>query len=156
MIAIEYTITFSIGAIVGFCIRMFIEDKVIRKRDKDKRYEDAFNVFAQAFNSAIHLIDKDMDTSYAIVYHEFPKQREAMLKFAHLPLGKIKKNFIEKWAEYETKCKEIEKHGGDIAIADGLPGLFEFANDQIELERDNKNKQEIKKLIEELLKVAMK
>jgi len=156
MIAIEYTITFSVGAIVGFCIRMFIEDKVIRKRDKDKRYEDAFNVFAQAFNSAIHLIDINVDTSYAIVYHELPKHRDAMLKFAHLPLGKSKKNFIEKWAEYENKCKEIEKHGSDIAIADGFPGLFEFENDQVELQRDNNNKQEIKKLIEELLKVVMK
>jgi hypothetical protein len=156
MAAIEYTITFSVGAVVGFCIRMVIEDKIIRRRDKDKRYEDAYNIFAQAFNQAIHMIDKKEETSYAIVYYELPKQREAMLNFAHLPQGKIKNNFMEKWVEYENKCKEIEKHGSSIAIADGFPGLFEFENDPVELQRDNTNKEKMKILIEDLLKVARK
>lgn len=156
MVAIEYTITFSVGAIVGFCIRMVIEDKIIRRRDKDKRYEEAYNIFAQAFNLAIHLIDQKDETSYAIVYSEFPKHREAMLNFAHFPQGKIKNNFVEKWVEYENKCKEIEEHGSNIAIADGFPGFFEFENDPVELQRDKTNKMDMKNLIEDLLKVARK
>jgi len=156
MVVIEYTITFSVGAIVGFCIRMIIEDKIIRRRDKDKRYEDAYNIFAQAFNQAIHLIGQKDETSYSIVYSEFPRHRDAMLNFAHFPQGKIKNNFVGKWSEYENECKEIEEHGSKIAIADGFPGLFEFKNDPVELQRDRTNKKDMKKLIEALLQAARK
>jgi len=156
MFPIDYTITFSLGAIVGFCVRMVIEDKIIRRRDKDKRYEDAYTIFAQAFNTAFHLIDQKDETSYAIVYSELPKHRDAMFNFAHVPQGDSKDRFKKKWIEYESKCKEIEEHGKTIAIADGFPGLFEFANDSVELLRDKTNKDEMKKLIEGLLKTVKK
>jgi hypothetical protein len=156
MFPIDYTITFSIGAIVGFCVRMVIEDKIIRKRDKDKRYADAFNTFAQSFNSAIHMIDQKKEISYVIAYLELSKHRDAMLNFIHFLEGKSKDRFNDKWTQYENKCEEIEEHGKTVKIADGLPGLFEFAHDPVEVQQDQTYKEELKCLIQELLKTAQR
>lgn len=147
-------ITLPIGATIGYFVRICIEDKVIRRREKDKRHEDAYNVFAQAFNLALHSLEQKDEISYVIVYSGLPKHREAMLNFAHILQGGSKDSFRTKWTEFENKCKEIETHGKTITISDGLPGLIEFADDPEELQRDRDYKKELKKLIKELLTIA--
>jgi hypothetical protein len=86
-----------------------------------------------------------------------------MLAFEHKLRGtKREGRFKEKWFEYKTKCEAIRQYGYSIYLGDeaGPPsiGILEHIRDSqgnlIEIEPNRTHKEKLKKMINELLKIA--
>ncbi len=147
---VEITITFSVGAVAGYFFRLCIEDKIIRKRDRDNRYALAYNAFSKAFTPALHLLDDPNQMTHDIIREECPQHEAAIFDFEHMVSGtKNEVRFKEKWSEYKNKCERIKKYTwSDPPITD-FPDLIE--SDGVTVKDFNK---ELKQLINELLEIA--
>lgn len=86
-----------------------------------------------------------------------------MLNFEHILRGnKTEAKFKARWTEYKNKCEEVRLHGYSIYLGEeqGPPpiGILESIRDRqgnlIEIEPDKEYKQELRNLINELLKIA--
>lgn len=85
-----------------------------------------------------------------------------MLDFEHVLEGSCKDRFKVKWTEYLNKCEEIRQYGYNICLGeDGGPptiGIVEHIQDRqgnlIEIEPDKANKQELKRIVKELIEIA--
>ena len=133
------------------------------KANKTKLVNQAFNEFEKIFTPTLHFFDDTKQTSYIIVADEFPKHEAAMLAFEHILRGtKREGRFKVKWIEYKNKCEEIRQYGYSIYLGDeaGPPsiGILEHIRDRqgnlIEIEPDRTHKEKLKKMINELLKIA--
>jgi hypothetical protein len=146
-----------IGLLLGF---LYWLDK--RREPQRKLSHDAFKSFEQTFTPALHLLDDPRQTSYVIIADEIPKHKAAMLDFEHVLEGSCKDRFKAKWTEYLNKCEEIRQYGYNICLGEdgGSPtiGILEHIKDRqgnlIEIEPDKANKQELKRIVKELIEIA--
>lgn len=135
-----------------------------KRRDPQRKLShDTFNSFKQTFTTALHLLDDPQQTSYITIADEFPKHEAAMLAFEHILSGKKTENrFKTKWTQYKNKYEEIKQYGYSIYLGEksGPPpmGIIESIRDHqgnlIEIEPDKAYKQELKRLINELIEIA--
>lgn len=150
VIEITIAITLPIGAVIGYFLRQCIEDKIIRKRDRDNRYALAFNEFSKDFTVALHRLDKAEERADEIIRDEFPRHKDAFFKFEHMMRGsKDEIRFKQKWKEYDAKQERIYKYVWSGAPASDFPELV--ASDGYRAKDFN---QILKKLIEELINIA--
>ncbi len=85
-----------------------------------------------------------------------------MLDFEHILEGSWRDRFKAKWTEYLNKCGKIRQYGYNIYLGEngGPPtmGILEHIQDRqgnlIEIEPDKANKQELKRIIKELIDIA--
>lgn len=147
---IEITIPFSVGTVAGYFFRLFIEDKIIRKRDRDNRFALTYNAFSKEFSAALHRLDNPEERADDIIREEFPRHKDAFFNFEHMVRGsKCEIRFKEKWKEYETKCERIYKYVWGKAPTSDFPELLE--PDGVTAKDFNKG---LKRLIHELLEIA--
>jgi len=151
-IKLAIALTFPIGAIIGYFIRLFVEDKIIRKRDRDNRYAEAYNAFAKVFTPALRLLEDPSNITYHIILNELPMHEDAMFDFVHIIRDTKRENpFRKKWSEYKDKCERIKKYSMSTALDGDFPDLFEL--DKKTVKDFN---EELKQLIIDLLKIAKK
>ena len=131
------------GAIAGFLYWLY--HKREPRRQEIRKLE-------QFFTPTLNLLKgEDQRLVYAIIHTAFPNHLNARINF------KGTDGFNDKWTEYKNKYEEIKAHGKTLALGDdGIPAYFEIENDKEELQRNQKYKEELKCLIEELLEAAKK
>lgn len=136
-----------LGIALGFLYWLY--QKGEPKRNEARR-------FSQAFTLALKLLNDPTLTSYLVVRLESQKHYSAMLAFAHNLEGVAQKRFTSAWNRYEQKYKEVENYGVSIALSELPVQLFEIKRDPEELKRDQTYKEDIKRLIKDLIKAAKK
>lgn len=146
-ITITFALTLPLGAVIGYFLRQWIEDKIIRKRDRDNRYVLAYNTFSKAFTPALYRFDNPNEITPSIISEEFPIHEAAILDFEHMVRGtKNEIRLKENWTAYKNKCQRMKNYmWGDAPISD-FHDLLE--SDGVTVKDFNK---ELKQLIHQLL-----
>jgi hypothetical protein len=107
---IKYISATTLGGILGYFFRIFIENRLALSRAKEDRRLVAHNSAAEAFKSAIIPSINNIDRGqykFDVIKSDFPVHREAMLRFIQHLKGIARCNFEKDWNEYENWYQDV-------------------------------------------------
>jgi hypothetical protein len=103
---LSFAVGFSAGGILGYLVRLFVEDRFARDRIKFQIEETQINKSAEELRTAllpaITRLNAEPWNTFAIVREEFPKHLAAVIAFANLRPCARNKRFQEAWQKYQT------------------------------------------------------
>ncbi|MBN1290395.1 MAG: hypothetical protein JXB48_01025 [Candidatus Latescibacteria bacterium] len=118
MITIDNTISFSIGAVIGYIIREVISDRLARSRALDAIRIEEFNKAAAklretflpvriALNPSEFAIKEDLSV---FLKRHFQNFRQAVMEFSDLLDTQTKTAFLQAWHEYYRHPEALDKN----------------------------------------------